>query len=107
MESNPSFTAIVQQPSMAAAKSNENTDSEAHLSKEKKDAFIKPRSPITIFSQQFNEINKNTEEEITPDRTNENTIAKNDEFLNILKMRLVKGEISKEEYIELRKMIES
>jgi hypothetical protein len=105
--SNRSFTAIAQQPSMTGDKSNENTDSEAHLSKEKKDSFIKPRSPITIFSQQFNEVNKNTDEEITPDRTNENTIAKNDEFLNILKMRLVKGEISKEEYIELRKMIES
>jgi uncharacterized membrane protein len=40
--------------------------------------------------------------------TNSNAAKMNNgELLQILKLRLVKGEISKEEYLELRKSIES
>jgi hypothetical protein len=65
-------------------------------------------APITIFRERRNDegsSNSNhTEEAKQPPK--EGTSNKNDDLIHILKMRLVKGEISKEEYLELRKLIE-
>jgi hypothetical protein len=65
-------------------------------------------APITIFRELRNDegsSNSNhTGEAKQPPK--ERTSNKNDDLIHTLKMRLVKGEISKEEYLELRKLIE-
>jgi len=114
---NPTNTVIASKTTLTANKPNETAESKEVVSKEDKDILVKPRSPITIYNKPSNEATRHSDDETTPNKMstkesahtpiNENTATKNDEqFLNILKMRLVKGEISKEEYMDLRKMIE-
>ena len=113
---NPANTVIASNMTLTA-EPNRTAESKEVVSKEEKDIFVKPRSPITIYNKPYNEATSHSDDEITPNKIstkesaqtpiNENTATKKDEqFLNILKMRLVKGEISKEEYMDLRKTIE-
>jgi hypothetical protein len=112
---NPNNIVIASQPNITPNNSIETIETKEDASKEKKDTLVKPRSAITIFSQPSIETPKHSIDEVTANKIttketaqteiNENTNPKNDEFLNILKMRLVKGEISKEEFMELREMI--
>jgi hypothetical protein len=80
------------------------------------DNVSKSKMPISIPSQPVNKIgqapNKSPSNQIadssaTPLTTSNAAKMNNGELLQILKLRLVKGEISKEEYLELRKTIES
>ena len=65
-------------------------------------------APITIFSKlsddEGSSNSNHTEEGKQPPK--EEKSNKSDDLIHILKMRLVKGEISKEEYLELRKLVE-
>ena len=65
-------------------------------------------APITIFCERGNDEDgsKSNHIEEAKQSSKEETSSKNDDLINTLKMRLVKGEISKEEYLELRKLIE-
>jgi hypothetical protein len=80
------------------------------------DNVSKSKIPISIPSQPVDKTgqasNKSPSNQIadssaTPLTASNAAKINNDELLQTLKMRLVKGEISKEEYLELRKTIES
>jgi hypothetical protein len=80
------------------------------------DNVSKSKMPISIPSQPVNKTcqapNKSPSNQIadssaTPLTTSNAAKMNNDELLQILKLRLVKGEISKEDYLELRKTIKS
>ncbi len=68
-----------------------------------------PSHPVTKTDQASNKSPSNqiADTSTTPSTTSNAAKMNNGELLHILKMRLVKGEISKEEYLELRESIES
>jgi heme exporter protein D len=62
--------------------------------------------PINETESSIDNLSSHRADSVRTPINDESTKMNNGELLQTLKMRLVKGEISKEEYLELRKMIE-
>jgi heme exporter protein D len=62
--------------------------------------------PINETESSIDNLSSHTADSVRTLINDETTKENNSELLQILKMRLVRGEISKEQYLELRKMIE-
>jgi heme exporter protein D len=65
-----------------------------------------PQIPINETELSIDNLSSHRADSVVTPINDESTKMNNGELLQTLKMRLVKGEISKEEYLELRKMIE-
>jgi hypothetical protein len=62
--------------------------------------------PINETESSIDNLSSHKADSVRTSINDETTKENNSELLQILKMRLVRGEISKEQYLELHKMIE-